>query len=172
MITLPTWDLVIILFFILAVGYGLILGRDKVVVTLVSTYISFVVANEFGNTLYALFTGQSIFGGSLWIKTNLSLFLVKTILFVILLVLLSAKGGYTATAAGGGLKIGILTAIASFLNAGLIVSSLLWFLTEEMRAALFSQSHLAFLVAQGRNWWLILPVIVILVAGFLTPKEE
>jgi hypothetical protein len=172
MVALPTWDLVITLFFILAIGYGLILGRDKVVVTLISTYIGFVVANEFGNTLYALFTGKSALGGSFWVQTNLSIFLVKTILFILLIVLLGAKGGYIASPGNGGLKSGILTGILSFLNAGLIISSLIWFLSEASRNALFSQSHLAFLIASVRNWWLILPVIVLLIAGFLTPKKE
>ena len=172
MVALPTWDLVIILFFILAIGYGLILGRDKVVVTLISTYIGFVVANEFGNTIYALLTGQSVFGGNIWIQTNLSIFFIKTVLFVLLIVLLGAKGGYMASSASGGVKSGILTGVLSFLNAGLIVSSLIWFLTDAARLALISQSHLASLIVSARNWWLILPVIVLLVAGFLTPKKE
>ncbi len=172
MVALPTWDLVISLFFILAVGYGLILGRDKVVVTLVSTYIGFVVASEFGNTLYALFTGQSVVGGSIWVKTNLSIFLVKTILFVLLIVLLGIKGGYMATPGKGGLKSSTIAGILSFLDAGLIISSLIWFMTEGARTALFSQSHLASWVGQVRNWWLILPVVVLLMAGFLEPKKE
>jgi len=172
MLSLPTWDLVISLFFILAVGYGLILGRDKVVVTLVSTYIGFVVANEFGNTLYALFTGQSVFGGSIWVKTNLSIFLVKTILLVLLIVLLGIKGGYMATPGKGGFKSSLLAGVLSFLDAGLIISSLIWFMTDSARTALFSQSHLAASIAQVRNWWLILPVVVLLIAGFLEPKKE
>jgi cell division protein FtsX len=77
-----------------------------------------------------------------------------------------------ASSASGGLKSGILTGVLSFLNAGLIISSLIWFLSETSRNALFSQSHLAYLIASVRNWWLILPVIVLLVAGFLTPKKE
>lgn len=172
MVALPTWDLVIILFFILAVGYGLILGRDKVIVTLVSTYIGFVVASEFGNTIYALFTGQSLLGGNLWVQTNLSIFLVKTVLFILLIVLLAAKGGYMASPSGGGIKSGIVAGLFSFLNAGLIISSLIWFLTDISRNALFTQSHLAYWVASVRNWWIILPVIAMLIVGFLTPKKE
>jgi len=172
MISLPTWDLVISLFFLLAVGYGIILGINKVMAILIATYIGFVVSNEFGNAVYSFFSGQSSFGGNYWIKTNLSVFLIKTALLLILIILLGVRGGYSINVGGKGIKMGIMTAILSFLNAGLIVSSLIWFLTNEARMALLNQSHLASYITNLRNWWLILPVILMIVLGFLGGGQE
>lgn len=170
MVTLPTWDLIITLFFLLAVGYGLILGRERVIVTLIATYVGFAVATETGNALYAIFTGQSVVSGDIWIKSNLSVFLTKTILFAAIIILLSVKGEFTATNLGGGMKGMVLAGVYSFLNAGLIVSSLISFLMEQTRASLYAQSYLASRVVDLRNWWLLLPVVIMIAVGFFTKK--
>ncbi len=55
--TLPTWDLFITLFFLIALAYGFILGRGRIVIILVITYVAFVVTLETGSFVYNFVAG-------------------------------------------------------------------------------------------------------------------
>lgn len=174
MVSLPTWDLFITLCFLIGLGYGLILGRERIVTTLVASYIGFAVANEIGNALHEILTGSSLLNESIWIKSNVSIFAVKTFLFVLFVVLLTLKGEFAALpgAFSTGIKGTILTALYSFLGTGLVVSSLIFFLPDPARSSLLAQSTLATSVLQYRNWWLVLPILVMIMVGIWQGKQQ
>jgi len=171
--TLPTWDLVITLFFLIAMAYGFILGRGRIVIILIITYVAFVLASELGEATYGLFSGPTNIAKNVWIEGNASLFTIKTALFVLTIVLLSLKGDLgPLTSLSRGIKSTILTGIYAFFNAGLIVSSVIKFLPEESQTALVSMSPLASKVVSNRPWWILIPVIVMVIEGFFRGKEE
>lgn len=167
MLSLPTWDLFITLCFLIGMGYGLILGRSRIVVTLIASYIGFAVANEIGNALYQILTGSTLLNESIWIQSNISIFAVKTFLFAAIVVVLTMKGEFTAIpgAFATGFKGTIITALYSFLTSGLVISSIIYFLPKITQDALLTQSSLAVTVLQYRNWWLFLPVLLMVVVG-------
>lgn len=171
--TLPTWDLVITLFFLIAMAYGFILGRGRIVIILVITYVAYVLASELGEAAYSLFTGPTNIANNVLVKGNASLFTIKSALFVLTIVLVSLKGqldGLTSLAKG--LKSTLLTGVYSFFNAGLMVSCVIKFLPEESQASLFTISPLANQVASNRQWWVLIPVVIIILEGFFRGKEE
>lgn len=171
--TLPTWDLFITLFFLIAMAYGFILGRGRIVIILVMTYVAYVVSSEVGEAAYKLFTGPTTIGSNVWVQSNASLFTIKTALFALIIVLVSLKGDLGAlTSLSKGLRSALLTGVYSFFNAGLIVSSVIKFLPEESQNALFTISPLAARVANWRSWWLVVPVVVMILEGFFRSKEE
>jgi len=171
--TLPTWDLVITLFFLIALAYGFILGRGRIVIILIITYVAYIVSSEFGDTVFKFVSGSETIVNNVWIKSNASLFTVKSIFFALIIVLVSLKGELGAlTGLARGVRSALLTGVYSFLNAGLIVSSVIKFLPEDSQNALFSVSPLAAKVADYRNWWLVVPVLIMIAEGFIRGKEE
>ena len=98
-------------------------------------------------------------------SANINPFTVKIAIFGLLIVLLSLKGEYISTRAGT-VSSAVVLFLYSFLNAGLVVSSTIYFMDDVARESLLSQSHIADLIFKFNNWWIALPAIVLIVAGF------
>lgn len=167
MVALPTWDLFITLCFIIGLGYGLILGRQRIIVVLVACYVAYAVALVVGETIYSILSGSTLLSDTIWIKSNISEFGAKALIFGIVAVLLTLKGEISALPgkfAGGG-KSAIVVVLYGFLTSGLVVSSIISFLSKTSQQALFYQSSLAELVMKFHNWWLILPIVLMVSLG-------
>ncbi len=155
----PSWDLFIIIFLAIATGYGFILQKEKAAATLISTYIALVVTTVWGQTVFDILSKQD------WFSTNINPFTIKVAIFGLFIVLLSLKGEYISTRAGA-VGSTIVLFLYSFLNAGLIISSVIYFMDDIARESLLSQSHVADLIFKFNNWWIALPAIILIVAGF------
>jgi hypothetical protein len=171
--TLPTWDLVITLFFLMVMAYGFILGRGRIVIILILTYAAALVAGEAGSLVYNFFTGTKQIADTVWISSNMSLFSVKVILFALIIILMSTRGelGSLSNLAKG-VRSTFLVGFYSFFNAGLIISSIIRFLPEGTQQDLLNLSPIATKVNSYRIWWLLLPIIVMIVEGFLRGRQE
>jgi len=79
--------------------------------------------------------------------------------------LLSLKGEYLSSRTG---TVGstILLFLYSFLNAGLIVATIISFMDEAARTNLLLQSQAAEMIFKYQNYWIALPAIILIVAGF------
>jgi hypothetical protein len=168
MTTLPTWDLFITLFFIMSLGYGLILGRQKIVVAFISCYIGYAISMVVGESIYNVLTGGSLIS-EIWVKSNISAFGVKSLLFFIIAVVVSLKGeiGVIPGRFAEGGKGAIFTAIYSFLTAGLIIASLISFLNPAEQQLFLQQSHLAQQIVNYYNLWFLGPVILMVSIGLI-----
>lgn len=168
MTTLPTWDLFITLFFIMTLGYGLILGRQRIVIALISCYIAYAISEVVGGSLYNVLTGGSLIS-EIWVKSNISEFGVKGFLFFLIAVLVALKGeiGVNPGKFAEGGKGAIFTAIYSFLTAGLIIAILVSFLDPVAKQAFLQQSNLAQKIVNYYNLWFLGPVILMISLGFI-----
>lgn len=162
--TMPSWDLIITLFFIVAIAYGFILQRDKTVITLISVYVGLVVVQVFAGPLQDFFAGEKTVFGQLFIKSSASPFTIKTLLFAAIIALVSAKSGLSSK---GESSISPLEIFGfSFLNAALIISSIFFFMPEGTRLTFIESSRLANFLISYHTWWIILPVIMLIVTGW------
>jgi len=161
----PSWDLFIIIFIIIATGYGFILQKEKAAATLISTYIALAVTTIWGDAVYEILSGKQILFNSVWLAGHLNPFTVKVVIFVAFIVLLSLKGEYISTKTGAVGSV-IVLFLYSFLTAGLIISSIFSFMDETTRQILLNSSHIADLIYKYHNWWVALPAIVLIIAGF------
>jgi len=161
----PSWDLFIIIFLAVATGYGFILQKEKAAATLISTYIALVVTSVWGDSVYNLLVGKTVLFNQVWFSSHLNPFSVKIIIFGLLIVLLSLKGEYISSRTGT-IGSAVLLFLFSFLNAGLIISSIISFMDEVSRTTLLTQSHVAALIFKYNSWWIALPAIILIVAGF------
>lgn len=132
-------------------------------VTLLSVYVSLVVSDVMSPVLEKFFQGQSTIG-SFFIQANLSPFALKTAVFVGVIVLITTRAGVVGLRSRGMLSPFEVGAY-SFLNSALILSTVLLFSPEETRKNLVASSKLAGRLMEYSTWWIILPVVLLIVMG-------
>ncbi len=171
---IPTWDLFISLLFIVLVIYGLALGKERILALLISCYIGLIVSTVWGGALYNFFTGQSSISQEFWIKTNTSIFTIKTIVFTFIVLFLTIKGDFLkkAEATYKGIFSIVISGIYAFFSAGLILTSLASFLPEAEKLSIIDQSHIADLIIKYQTFWIVLPALFMILFGFINKEEE
>lgn len=167
---LPTWDLFITLFLIIGIAYGLILQRDKTVVSLISVYVALVVVSVIGPTIHNFLVGEQTIMGQIFIKSNANLFTVKAVVFVAVVALISTKSGLSGKDSGGILSPIELFAY-SFLYTTLILSSIFSFMPDATRESFAVSSKFAALIMQYESVWVVLPVVLLIASGFMHKGE-
>ena len=162
--TLPTWDLFITLFFIIAVAFGFILQRDKVVLTTISIYVALVITGVLADPILQFFAGEKAIFNSVFIKGINNPFIIKATLLTIVIAIVTTKSGLEGKGSGGILSPLELLAY-SFLNAALIMSSIFFFMEVSMRDGFAETSKLAGFIINHYTWWVVLPVALLIALG-------
>lgn len=158
----PTWDIFILLFFIIgALLYGLSLGRDRVIVILVAVYMGLAVVSNtpvLNNVNFSLHVNE---GSVLKITVFLGL-------FVALFFLLSRSALLKTIGGSGAPGSWWQTIVFSVLQVGLLISITLNFLPREMTSGLSEGTRQIFMSDNGRSAWMILPIVFMIIA----PKQK
>lgn len=160
----PSWDLAITVFFLMGIAFGYILQRDKIVATLLSVYVGLIITQAVSGNIQSFIQGESTFS-NMWIRSNANPFTVRAVIFIAVIMLVSAKSGISAGRSKGLLS-PIEVIIYSIFTSGLILSSLFYFMPAESREAFVMSSRMAKLVINNYVWWIVLPIIFMIVAGF------
>jgi hypothetical protein len=154
----PSWDLFIFLFFIIgALLYGLSLGRDRVIVILVSMYMALAVVS---NT-------PALNSLNLQLQVNQSFALKITFflgIFVVLFFLLSRSALLKTIGSSGAPGSWWQTIVFSVLQVGLLISITLSFLPSELTNNLSSITKQIFMSDNGRSAWMIIPILFMAIA--------
>ncbi len=159
----PSWDLFIILFFVIMTIYGLLLGKGRVLNILINSYIGYVIAVEVGDLAY----NRISMIPSLPQGFSASLFAVEVLLFVSVIFIMTLRSELITSSKDSTANNVIYTAIYGFLSAGLITSSIFSFMGEAERMSLLSGSVVAGYVYTYRLLWLVAPIIVVVITGIL-----
>ena len=159
----PTWDLFIILFFVVATFlYGLTLGRARVVVQIVSSYMTMAVL------------AASPFWGALQSQTPLShtvFYLVSfLVVFLLLFILLSRSAfhQHLADAKGGWLDVLILSVV----QIGLLTSITLSSFSENALGHLSPLTRRLFTGQPAAFLWVLLPIAALVFIRGKKRKEQ
>lgn len=163
----PTWDLFIILFFIVAgFLYGLSLGRDRVIVILVSVYMALAVVNS------APFIGnfQADIGLNQFFVFRMSAFVV---VFIALFFLMSRSALLSTIASSNSQGPWWQVLLFSFLHVGLLISITLSFLPPTASSHLAPMTQTIFMKDMGRFIWIVAPIVaMILIKGGAAEKKS
>lgn len=147
--TKPSWDLFVVIIFAASVFlYSFGLGRDRVFIFLISSYISL-----------ALFGKRSLILGILGVQMNNS-FLTNVAFFaggIFILFFILSNSAFTSVFNGGVKGTWLQTAIIGFLQIGLVVSVVVSFLPSEEANALSLFIKSFFVDDQAQFFWLISP---------------
>ena len=163
----PSWDLFIILFFIVgALLYGFSLGRDRVIVILISVYMALAVVNT------APYIGS--------IATQVGLdklfaFRISTFVgvFVILFFLMSRSALLATVASSDNRGTWWQVLLFSFLHIGLLISITLSFLPAQAVQHLAPFTRTIFVQDNAKFIWIVAPILaMMLVKGGATEKKK
>ena len=161
----PSWNLFFIVFFIVGIAYGMMLQRERTVVTLVSIYVALVLTNLLNDPISKFFVGERTIN-SFFISSHVSPFTLKAGIFVLVLVLMITKSGLSGGSDGRGLLSPVEVFLYSFLNTALIVTTIMSFMPAEASASMIGQSSMAAFLAHHHTWWLLLPIACLIFFGW------
>ncbi|MBI5404969.1 MAG: hypothetical protein HY976_01955 [Candidatus Kerfeldbacteria bacterium] len=163
----PSWDLFIVLFFIIAgFLYGLSLGRDRVIVILVSIYMALAVVNT------APYIGNLAADVGI---ANVFVFRISAFVavFVALFLLLARSALLQTVASADERGTWWQVMLFSFLHVGLLISIVLSFLPDGAATHLAPVTQKMFTSDTGRFLWIVGPILMmILIKGGAADKKK
>lgn len=169
-----SWNIFIGFCILVSVLYGFILQRNKIILTLLNVYIAVAVVNVVGPGFNNLI--QNV-GGVLLnesISDRLfSMFLTQTFLFVSIVILLSVRAEHAK--AMSDVKVThplVLSFVYSVFFALIVCSTIMSFLAPEILAGINSQSTAISWIMARQSWWIVLPVIMMIVTSYFIVPEE
>lgn len=162
----PTWDLFLTVFFIAGTAYGMLMQRERTIVTMMAIYAAIVVTSLLAEPVSAFFAGERTLMGAFFIRSSASPFMIQAGLFMLILVLIIAKSGLTGAREYGGLLSPFEVFSYSFLNTALVTTTLMSFMPEDAQARIIDSSNMAGFLVDHQTWWLVLPIISLIFFGW------
>lgn len=158
----PSWDTFIILFFIALLAYGFLLQRDKAAIMMISIYMAIVVTAILVDPVAQFFAGEKTFLNQMFIKSNANSFTIQVAIFLLIVGFVSSRSGIEGRNNSSMFELFGL----SFLNAALIITTILMYMDPGKREAIAESSKTARLLLQYHTWWLATPVLFLVVTGW------
>jgi|CXWL01.1.fsa_nt_gi hypothetical protein len=125
-----TWDLMVIIFFIVIMSYSYIVGQNGTIKIILSSYIAMLAANGLGNLLakYIHLSQPIIKVFDNTAESNLVIFKIFT--FIVMTLILVLRGGFIIDMGRQGSMVVRLLSVTifGFLSAGLMMSTILVFI--------------------------------------------
>ncbi len=150
----PSWDLFIIIIFVAGIFlYALSLGKNRVLVLLVSSYISLALFSK-----SSLLFSQIGFNLENSFSNNMAIFIGGILLLFFILYSSVFTSVFEHNSGGAFLQ----TAVLSFLQIGLMISIIGSFLPPQETSALSPFIASVFINNQAQFFWLVSPLAAIL----------
>jgi hypothetical protein len=180
-----TWDLFIIVFFAMVMAYSYIIGRHQAAKIIFASYIAIIAVQGLGNIVMRMFGQAEGVLRVMQIAMDASIVIAaKMVVFIIVVILMALRSGMTVnyTKRDYGPVNVVMTGVFGFLTAGLLISTLVTYLTESLllnvtlaEAVLVSpiiqQSSLMQSMIIYQDLWFSMPAIAILVAGLFSSES-
>ena len=177
-----SWDLFILVFFGIVIAYSFIIGRNQTLKVIISTYMAILTADGLGNLIktYLLPAAPTLQGE----MGDQAMVLIKIFTFVLVIVILAIKGGFRVDVLPERSVVTRVLANLSFgfLNAGLLVSTLLVYLTggsfvsgsipAGFTTSLYQESLFVKSIVDNYNVWFALPVIGVVLVSLFQRAED
>jgi len=177
-----TWDLFVIVFFSIIVAYSFIIGRNQTLKIIVSSYIAILASDGIGNMIERYFIGDMAMVDAASFSSDANaLIIIKILIFVFTIVLITTRGRFTIDmgTAHGFLLSTILTLSYGVLSAGLIISTMLIYVSglslvagggeivNEAVMEMYRQSYLVQIMIDNYNVWFSLPAVMFVMASLI-----
>jgi len=184
-----SWDLFIVVFFVVIVAYSLIIGRDNTIKVILGTYVALVCADAIGGLFANYFGGTMMFlqfaREAQMESVDEAVIFSKVIIFLLMVILFAVRGAFAVeTSRGSGGAVGlVLHLFYAFCSAGLIISSVLMLISgvsllggggvvSEALANLTKESYLALNLVYYANFFFTVPAVAFLLNSFQGDLER
>lgn len=175
-----SWDLFIIVFFSIIIAYSFIVGRNQTLKIIIGTYIAALTADGLANVVDKYLGGEQpilkVLAGPVGEEFLIGM---KILVFIAVIVVIAVRGGFAVSILAehrAAVRV-MMTFLFGVLNAGLIVSTLLLYISglslvgadqiSVVGAGLGSDSVLVELMIQNYSLWFSLPAIALVAVSFL-----
>jgi len=162
----PSWDAVIILIYVIGIGYNVILHRERVAGHIASAYIALAVTSVISPIMFDFVHGNKLLLNQVFIQSNSSPQAVAALTFLILTIVLSSFLSIIPTGRRSDDLSTIESFIYSFLWVTFVISSILSFLPEDRRTVFLVQSKALSVIWEYHTWWLVIPAFLLIYSGF------
>ncbi|MBT6069282.1 hypothetical protein HOG48_06025 [Candidatus Peregrinibacteria bacterium] len=176
-----SWDLFIMIFFAIIVAYSFIVGKTQTIKIVLCAYLAILFADGMGNLVEFHLRGVSPMVDLLLKYIGEDVFVLgKVLLFVFTTVFLTVRGGFAINMdSDRGFVNIVMTFVFAVLSAGLIVSTILMFISgysliaggpgleASTIAEIRNQSQLVGLMVDHYNWWFSMPAFTFLIFSLL-----
>lgn len=182
-----SWNLFVVAIFVVIIAYSYIIGLNRTVKTIISAYLGILAADGLGNLFHFYFLESDNFRKALELikvtQLDEALISVKVIIFIAVVVMLTVKGAFEVEFHKG--RFGgdaITTGAFGFLNAGLIVSTILVYVSglsfvqkvavESNIVELYTSSTFIKAMVDYYNFWFSIPVVIIILWSLINGEVE
>lgn len=186
-----SWDLFIVVFFVIIVAYSLIIGRDNTLKVILGTYVAALASDAAGNLFGKYFSGSELLMKLLKFAAlgteDAAVVFIKVVAFVALVILFAVKGAFfvqTVSDRSGPIRF-IINCIYAVFSAGLIISVILVFVsgvsfiangseqtTGTALWSIYSQSKFVRSIVGNSYFWFSAPALVFLIQSLYNKKAE
>lgn len=181
-----SWDLFIIVFFVVITTYTTIIGKKESMKVIIATYVAIVAAQGIGNVLQRIMsTAPQSALNMLGLTGNLPfLSIMKLVLFIVIIVLLTIRGGVQLQYEKETMLVNFfITVLCGLATAGLLLCALLTYVSNiplldmgmpklASLSPIIQQSHLMQIMVLNQDLWFSFPAIVLIGAGFAGKSQK
>lgn len=178
-----SWDLFVVVFFAIILAYSFIVGRKQSIKIIIAIYVSFLTADAAGH-FFGKTIGYSIPAKLFAMDPMLTAIVIKSLMFIVLIVLLSRHHAFDVQIEDGNYELGYVlsTIFVGILAAALILTTIFYFtsgntltLLMENRAptslaSIRSQSEFARKIIDNSYFWFFLPTLSLITLMFWNRK--
>lgn len=184
-----SWDLFVVVFFVVIVAYSLIIGRDNTLKVILGTYVSMIAADATGALFEMYFSGSPVFTQVLRLASvnndQEAVVFIKVVVFVAFVILFAVKGAFhveTVDDRSAPVRLA-LTLIYAGMSAGLIISAVLVFVSgasflgtdaESGKLALwtvYNKSEMIESIVKNSHLWFSIPALSFLIHSLYSHEE-
>lgn len=186
-----SWDLFVLVFFVVIVAYSFIIGRDNTLKVILGTYVAALAADAAGNLFAGYFSGSVLFTNILKMaevnSDSEATVFVKVLVFVILVILFAVRGAFqvqTTDDRSAAVRL-VLAIIYAVMSAGLILSIILVFIsgvsfigggspdtTTTLLWEISSKSRMIKTLLDSSYFWFFIPAIAFLIHSLYSTKKQ
>ena len=157
-----SWDLFAGILLVIGVVYGFALQRERIFTSLMSIYVGIVIAGIWSQSLFNFFEGKKMLFNSVWVNANTTPSTVGIVIFMIVVVIISAKAPIGFMRSWSAVT-PIETVAYSLLNMILFLLTIYRMLPADLQAKIITQSKFIGPVNNLYNILLIVPLVLLVI---------